>query len=431
MTVDPCYPGYELKLSQSNRYHCSCVDSNPDIICDQTSNNLFVRNGQWAGASYQVDAYIQSYICPASYCLCKTGKGNSCIGVFSQNDTENSKQCHPTRKGILCGQCINGTAVGILRQNCRTLIWDIALTLLIILVSLRVSASFAPGLKGLLFYIQTVYYATEFFPASFWDARQYMLYISSALSLYFPWDFCLYPGATSLQMSAVQFLTPATVLTVTVVTLIVIKRSHLRKTWHGILTLILLLYPSLVHNCMSLLHCPTLPDNTTSQGSMRWFVDGTVNCYGDWGHILLAVTAILVLALLAAWIPLICVLTICDRIHNKSDQEKHLDNVVEALKAGYKKNYEWWIGVEFLRQFVLIAFLVFYPGRTVIPIYILLFATTGHTFFMPYTKWWQNLIEVAILAHFIAILLLRSTQSVVTYLSTFPGTSIPDSQGHD
>ena len=131
-----------------------------------------------------------------------------------------------------------------------------------------------------------------------------MLYFSSALSLYFPWDFCLYPGATSLQMSAVQFITPVTVLVVVIVTLLIIKRrynghqfclysfhntalfpslpfsspsppfspplslSNIRRMWHGILTLILLIYPSLVYNCMSLLHCPTLPDNTTSQGSM-------------------------------------------------------------------------------------------------------------------------------------------------------------------
>ena len=99
---------------------------------------LDYQNGYWAGASYPVDAYIQTYICPASYCICKAGKDNSCIGVFSQNDTENNKQCHPTRKGIklmsalnhilkriyfsgiLCGQCINGTAVGVLRRNCRT-----------------------------------------------------------------------------------------------------------------------------------------------------------------------------------------------------------------------------------------------------------------------------------------------------------------------
>lgn len=55
-----------------------------------------------------------------------------------------------------------------------------------------------------------------------------MLYISSGLSLYFPWDFCLYPEATSLLMSAVQFITPATVL-VAAITILVIKwRYNLR-----------------------------------------------------------------------------------------------------------------------------------------------------------------------------------------------------------
>ena len=61
-----------------------------------------------------------------------------------------------------------------------------------------------------------------------WNNRHglQMLDFSSALSLYFPWDFCLYPKATSLQMSAAQFLSPATVLVVIVVTLKVIKRRY-------------------------------------------------------------------------------------------------------------------------------------------------------------------------------------------------------------
>eukprot|EP00731_Ephydatia_muelleri_P037372 Em0452g7a len=92
-------------------------------------------------------------------------------------------------------------------------------------------------------------------------------------------------------------------------------------------------YPSLVHNCMSLLHCPTLPDNVTSQGSM------------------------------------------------------------------------------------------------VIPIYLLTFTMTAHAYIMPYKEWWQNMIEMIVSANFIIILVLRSTQSIVTYLTMFPGTSIPDSRG--
>ena len=48
---------------------------------------------------------------------------------------------------------------------------------------------------------------------------------------------------------------------------------------------------------------------------------------------------------------------------------------------------------------------------------------------MPYKRWWQNLIEVAVLANFIFILLLRSTQSVVSNLSKFPDVSIPGDRG--
>lgn len=54
----------------------------------------------------------------------------------------------------------------------------------------------------------------------------------------------------------------------------------------------------------------------------RWFIDGTVKCYGDWSHTLLAVIAILVLTVLAAWILLILMLTICDRVHNESNVSK-------------------------------------------------------------------------------------------------------------
>ena len=48
---------------------------------------------------------------------------------------------------------------------------------------------------------------------------------------------------------------------------------------------------------------------------------------------------------------------------------------------------------------------------------------------MPYKRWWQNLIEVAVLGNFIFILLLRSTESVVSNLSKFPDVPIPKDRG--
>ena len=100
---------------------------------------------------------------------------------------------------------------------------------------IKLDMYFPHSLKGLLFYIQTVYYTTEHFPSAFWDVRKYvrakielqlknalflnhplaqMLYVSSALGLYFPYDFCLYPGMPALATFGLKFIPSAVALTV-------------------------------------------------------------------------------------------------------------------------------------------------------------------------------------------------------------------------
>ena len=45
---------------------------------------------------------------------------------------------------------------------------------LILVAAMQFQQSFPHSFKGLLFYIQTSYYTTEYFPISFWDIRQYV-----------------------------------------------------------------------------------------------------------------------------------------------------------------------------------------------------------------------------------------------------------------
>ena len=52
-----------------------------------------------------------------------------------------------------------------------------------------------------------------------------------------------------------------------------------------------------------------------------------------------------------------------------------------------------------------------------------------HLFFLPYTRWWQNLLEALLLADYILLLLLRSTQTILDDLSTYSGTTMPQSRG--
>lgn len=112
----------------------------------------------------------------------------------------------------------------------HAVVGDIILVALILVLAIKLHVSFPESMKGLLFYIQTAYYTTEYFPISFWNIRKYvsntascntlyletvcfqMLFLSSAIGLYFPWDFCLFPSMSPLVSFAPKF-TPAAIAT--------------------------------------------------------------------------------------------------------------------------------------------------------------------------------------------------------------------------
>ena len=144
-----------------------------------------------------------------------------CSGLVSHNlfHFPFSSSLPPSHTGTLCGTCVNGTSVGVLRTNCRscekdnyyalgflgessllrlyldlcnktlglsclavwhsTVVGDIILVGVVLFAAMKLKLVFPHSLKGLLFYVQTAYYTTEYFPISFWDIRKYVsLYIA-------------------------------------------------------------------------------------------------------------------------------------------------------------------------------------------------------------------------------------------------------------
>ena len=55
-----------------------------------------------------------------------------------------------------------------------TVIGDIILITLIFVLVIKLHLMFPVCMKGFLFYIQTAYLTTEYFPISFWDIRKYV-----------------------------------------------------------------------------------------------------------------------------------------------------------------------------------------------------------------------------------------------------------------
>jgi len=277
---------------------------------------------------------------------------------------------------------VNGSAVGVLRTNCRNCtsdnyyalgflaVADVIAVGAILFLSVKLRRAFPHSLKGLLFYIQTVYYATEYFPASFWNIRQYMLYLSSVLGLYFPWDFCLFPGMTALVSFAPRFIPSATATIVVTTTLLILffcwpREMRTRKyIWHGMWSLVLLLYAPLMHMCISLLHCPYLPGAGGAEETYRWFLDGGVECFRDPGHIALGLVAIAVLIPLTLLVPAVAIFTLVGR-SQKLQNYSVADKLYSALTEGYKEEVRWWGAWDLLRRVLLITLIVALPGRTV------------------------------------------------------------------
>ena len=94
------------------------------------------------------------------------------------------------------------------------------------------------------------------------------------------------------------------------------------------LALIQLTYIPLTYTCIQLLHCPMLPSsNSTARLSrvriilhvnlpsiaicfQRWYLDGTVECFGDPAHLAMGILAIVFLVGLILLIPLVVLLVV-------------------------------------------------------------------------------------------------------------------------
>ncbi len=111
-----------------------------------------------------------------------------------------------------------------------------------------------------------------------------MLYASSVLGMYFPFDFCLYPGMPSLVAFGLKFIPAILAAIVAVIVMVgsyIVRycgvhapnshsymtcvsvcraRSGRKRVWKALWFLVLLLYIPLLHNCVALLKCPLVPN---------------------------------------------------------------------------------------------------------------------------------------------------------------------------
>ena len=432
-TAETCPPGFILRnMLDSTQIDCQCdTFSNQLLIaCETSGTSLILSPHVWSAVLRDSNGrlLLTSYRCPKDYCklVYNTSLGAitySSVFVSSQPDT----QCACNRSGVLCGDCPKGLGFSALQNRCVTcenfyIVLIFVLFLVDILVCIGIlllSKSLPVWVYPCLFYVQVAPYIAENFQLDFSTVRSVLYYVSSALSLYFPYDFCLYKNMSAEVSYLLRYLPLFTVIPTGILALRV-KHKKLRKflptVWYGVWTLIILMYTQVVYTSMSILNCPVLHNYRS-----RWYVNGNVECFRG-GHAPLAILAILVLLFAVLLIPFIAVVS-----WKTPESSKWWRIFLSPLTSAFKSNLYWWGSVELARRFLLLLFTIPFPGVPIAPAFVLMISTALYLFVQPYRSRVANSLETILSIDILVLLFMASNGAITEDLLVVGSTQLQSS----
>ena len=427
----PCPPGYTLSPSPLSSYGvCTCNVQN-DVILACNGTLIYLQSGLWGGLDVRSEDRLSMYPCPSGYCQCSPagggeGEGSTCQVVFDSSSPD--AQCVCGREGPLCGDCTNGSSVSVLLSHCEKCspVWPATVIPLLVVLDLAayvviifLEKPFPAWLYSSLFYIQLLPYLTEHFPLSFNQVRPYLYYVSSGLSFYFVYDFCV--SSSALVSHLLRYIP---LLLALVVGVVMLQIKALRNPYNGLWWITILIYTHTVHTCVSILNCPSLP---VEGGEVEWvwFPSGGERCFHGW-HVPLGIAAILVLCL-CVFVMLLPLL-----YHVFKVQKPHwLWRCVEVTWQGFKEEWRWWGSVELCRRLVLLLCIVPFPRNEYPAIFIISVFSTLTLFIQPYKKPAHILVEVILLVDMSILVFIRMTHNIQeTFQAVYFTTGSGDCHGN-
>jgi predicted outer membrane repeat protein len=420
-----CPPGYKLNDPDENmtQFSCMCDVSRVVLACDDPGMEfVLLKDGLW-GAQPSFSRSLVTYPCPPQYCDC-TGSPNDdttdgCALVFN----DSSASCTENRTGVLCGECMGESGVGMLSMECRQFTvnnmyyWPISILVLFVVVSVvtivKVGVAIPPIYFSFLFYIQISSLAVASFTRPFRLNTHVMTCLSSFISLYVPYDFSLHSGLTALEAYGLRYISPLLALLVAPVAAYI--RYHPRS-WNGIWTLLLLMYGMATETAASLLFCPTFTTttNSTQQTTTVWFYDGSVSCYEE-AHLGLAIPSLLSLILLTLVIPALTVIAYQRELSVKFRvlDRRWLERLSLSLTSPYHPLSRWWLPLELARRLILILSLIFCPGYVSLPLLEAGLLLLLVWYVQPYKDWRANASEAFSTCVLVVLMCLGNTNPLV------------------
>ena len=427
-TANVCPPGYSFKsdtrqeLEKRQVYLCLCdTIDNPLLIQCESDGQTFVLAPNIWSAVYTKDSVgtlsAEGYRCPPGYCglVHNTSLGERTHGSLF-NLSQPDLQCSCNRSGILCGNCRKGFGVSVLLNRCITCSSVYALLVVVlVIIDILVCIGIVLYSKPLpvwvypcLFYIQVLPYVTSHFPVTFSTVHKHLYYISSAIALYFPYDFCLCRVMNPLVSYLLRYLPLVTVVPTAMVTLVIKHKKFQPTRWYGIWTLTMFMYTQIVHTSMSILNCPVIIKN-----GMRWYINGDIECFTG-SHLPLAFVAIFILLIALFLVPLTALIT----RRKLTEKIKWIKYLIFPLSYAFKSELECWgASMELSRRFLLLLFTLAFPFSShLASAFVIMVLMTIYLFIQPYKSVLANILETVLSLSTLILLFIVSDVAITERL---------------
>ena len=448
VTLLPCPPGFVLIGNE-----CTCsIKTYPAIVsCDLRNFRSSIKVGYWAG--YIEDKFMTG-ICPLSFCS-YNGTGYEIeipLPKYTSPSHLDEYICGPTRTGILCGSCKPGYSVfyhspsySCHKSRYCDLGWLfyvlselVPVTLLFVTV-LVLNISFTSGnINGFILFSQLLDSVivngsgVAQYPAVLSTLGWGYQLIYGVFTMQFfsiePLSFCLWEGATVLDILAFRYVTIVYAFLLVLVTLFFINhcgvfaRRHLRisaiksSVIHGLSAFIVLCYAQATKVSIYILIYGTVRGKYGRKETLQVFFNGDTRLYSI-EHLPYALPAILCLMTISATPPALLllypsanrVLAFCKvsdrnpvvRVSRMIPISK-IKPFLDSFQGCFKDNLRFFAGIYFVYRWIALVMFALVPTITGFyislgTIYILVLML--HTIFQPYTNRVHNIVDGCLFAN--------------------------------
>ena len=449
ITLLPCPPGFVLT---GNECTCSIETYSAIVDCDLRNFRSSIKVGYWAG---YIEGRFVTGICPLSFCSYNGAVYERKVPLSRNSSPSRLDEyiCGPTRTGILCGSCKPGYSVfyhspGYSCHRSQHCDWGwlfyilselVPVTLLFVTV-LGLNISFTSGnINGFILFSQlldsvivngsgVVRYPRVLSILSWGYQLIYGVFTMEFFSIE-PLSFCLWEGATVLDVLAFRYVTIVYAFLLVLVTLGFIKhcghvfaRKNLRITAikssviHGLSAFVVLCYAQATKVSIYILIYGTVRGKYGEKETLQVFLNGNTRLYSI-EHLPYALPALLCLMTISATPPALLLLypsankfLAFFKVSDKKAVVKvsqmipisKIKPFLDSFQGCFKDNLRFFAGVYFVYRWIALMMFALVPTITGFyislgSIYILVLLL--HAIFQPYTNRAHNIVDGCLFAN--------------------------------